>query len=105
MIYLDHAATTPVSETVLNAMLPFFRDFPGNASAVYGIGRDARKAVERARKQTAEAIGAEPREILFTAGGSASDNLAIKGVAFALKDRGRHIITTAIEHPAVPSTC
>ena len=105
MIYLDHAATTPVSETVLNAMLPFFRDFPGNASAVYGIGRDARKAVERARKQTAEAIGAEPREILFTAGGSESDNLAIKGVAFALKDRGRHIITTAIEHPAVLSTC
>ncbi len=105
MIYLDHAATTPVSETVLNAMLPFFRDFPGNASAVYGIGRDARKAVERARKQTAEAIGAEPREILFTAGGSESDNLAIKGAAFALKDRGRHIITTAIEHPAVLSTC
>lgn len=105
MIYLDHAATTPVSATVLNAMLPFFREFPGNASAVYGIGRDARKAVERARKQTAEAIGAEPREIIFTAGGSESDNLAIKGTAFALKDLGRHIITTAIEHPAVLNTC
>ena len=104
-IYLDHAATTPTSGKVLEAMLPFFTEIPGNASAVYGDGRDARKAVERARKQTAEAIGAEPREIIFTAGGSESDNLAIKGTAFAMKEQGRHIITTAIEHPAVLNTC
>ena len=104
-IYLDHAATTPVTEAALAAMLPFFRDCPGNASAVYANGREARKAVEAARKQTAAAIGAEPAEILFTAGGSESDNLAIKGTAFALKDKGRHIITSAIEHPAVLNAC
>ena len=104
-IYLDHAATTPVSKTVLDAMLPFFTDFAGNASAVYATGREARKAVENARRQAAAAIGAEPREILFTSGGSESDNLAIKGTAFALRDTGKHIITTAIEHPAVLNTC
>ena len=105
MIYLDHAATTPVSESVLEAMLPYFSEHPGNASAVYGAGRDTRKAVEKARKQTAEAIGAEPREILFTGGGSESDNLAIKGTAKKKKNEGRHIITTAIEHPAVLNSC
>lgn len=104
-IYLDHAATTPVSPAVLEAMLPFFSEYPGNASAVYAAGREARKAVEKARKQVAATIGAEPREILFTSGGSESDNLALKGTAFALKDRGTHIITTAIEHPAVLNTC
>lgn len=104
-IYLDHAATTPVSPAVLEVMLPFFSEYPGNASAVYAAGREARKAVEKARKQVAAAIGAEPREILFTSGGSESDNLALKGTAFALKDRGKHIITTAIEHPAVLNTC
>jgi cysteine desulfurase len=104
-IYLDHAATTPVSRTVLEAMLPFFSDCAGNASAVYATGREARKAVEQARRETAAAIGAEPAEILFTAGGSESDNLAVKGTAFALKDKGRHIITTSIEHPAVMNTC
>ena len=104
-IYLDHAATTPVSKTVLDAMLPFFTEFAGNASAVYATGREARKAVENARRQAAAAIGAEPREILFTSGGSESDNLAIKGTAFALRDTGKHIITTAIEHPAVLNTC
>ena len=104
-IYLDHAATTPVSEAALKAMLPFFSECWGNASAVYGTGREARKAVEEARRKTAAAIGAEPREICFTSGGSESDNLAVKGTAFALKDRGRHIITTAIEHPAVLNTC
>ena len=104
-IYLDHAATTPVSKTVLEAMLPFFSECAGNASAVYGTGREARKAVEKARRQTAAAIGAEPREILFTGCGSESDNLALKGTVFALRSRGRHIITTAIEHPAVLNTC
>ena len=104
-IYLDHAATTPVSRTVLEAMLPFFSACAGNASAIYATGREARKAVEQARRETAAAIGAEPAEILFTAGGSESDNLAVKGTAFALKDKGRHIITTSIEHPAVLNTC
>ena len=104
-IYLDHAATTPVSKTVLEAMLPFFTEIPGNASAVYATGREARKAVEKARRQAAAAIGAEPREILFTGGGSESDNLAVKGTAFALQGKGKHIITTAIEHHAVLHTC
>ena len=104
-IYLDHAATTPVSVPVLEAMIPFFNNCWGNASSVYGTGREARKAVEKARRQVAEAIGAEPREILFTSCGSESDNLAVKGTAFALKGKGRHIITTAIEHPAVLNTC
>ena len=104
-IYLDHAATTPVSAQVLEAMMPFFHSCGGNASSVYGTGREARKAVEKARRQVAEAIGAEPREILFTGGGSESDNLAVKGTAFALKEKGKHIITTAIEHPAVLNTC
>ena len=104
-IYLDHAATTPVSAQVLEAMIPFFSDCWGNASSVYGTGREARKAVEKARRQVAEAIGAEPREIMFTGGGSESDNLAVKGTAFALKEKGKHIITTAIEHPAVLNTC
>ena len=104
-IYLDHAATTTVSKAVLDAMLPFFTECPGNASAVYATGREARKAVEEARKQVAAAIGAEPREILFTGGGSESDNQAVKGTAFALMDKGKHIITTAVEHPAVLNTC
>lgn len=104
-IYLDHAATTTVSKAVLDAMLPFFTECPGNASAVYATGREARKAVEEARKQAASAIGAEPREILFTGGGSESDNQAVKGTAFALREKGKHIITTAVEHPAVLNTC
>lgn len=104
-IYLDHAATTPVSPRVLEAMLPFFCECWGNASAVYATGREARKAVENARKQAAQAIGAQPQEILFTSGGTESDNLAIRGAANALRHKGRHIITTAIEHHAVLNTC
>ena len=104
-IYLDHAATTPVSERAREAMRPFFSECWGNPSAVYGNGREARKAVETARRQVAAAIGAEAREICFTSGGTESDNQAILGTAFALKDRGRHIITSAIEHPAVLNTC
>ena len=104
-IYLDHAATTPVSKAVLEAMLPFFTESFGNASSVYGTGREARKAVETARRQVAAAIGAEPRDILVTGGGSESDNLAVKGTAFALQEKGKHIITTAVEHPAVLNTC
>ncbi len=104
-IYLDHAATTPVSETVLNAMLPFFLENSGNASAIYGTGREARKAVEKARNRVADAIGAKSGEIIFTGGGSESDNLAIKGTAFAMEQKGRHLVTTVIEHPAVLNSC
>lgn len=104
-IYLDHAATTPLSARALKAMMPFLTEFSGNASAVYGTGREVRKAVEKARRQTAAAIGAETQEIYFTAGGSESDNLAIKGTAFAMREKGKHIITTSIEHHAVLNSC
>ena len=104
-IYLDYAATSPVLPEVLEAMLPFFISSFGNPSGIYGTGREARKAVERARQQTAAAIGAESREILFTSGGSESDNLAIRGTALALQGKGRHLITSRIEHPAVLNPC
>ncbi len=104
-IYLDNAATTAVSPEVLETMLPFFTEHYGNPSSVHGTGRDARKAVENARRQVAEAIHANPQEIYFTAGGSESDNWAIKGAAFANRKKGDHIITTAIEHHAVLHTC
>ena len=104
-IYLDYAATAPVLPEVRDAMLPFFCECYGNPSAVYGEGREARKAVEEARRKTAAVLGAEAREICFTSGGSESDNLAIKGTAFSLRHRGNHIITSRIEHPAVLNTC
>lgn len=103
-IYLDHAATTPVSAAVLEAMLPCFTQVWGNASSVHAPGREAKRALEAARRQVAKALNASvPQEIYFTAGGSESDNWAIKGVAFAHKTG--HIITTAIEHHAVLHTC
>ena len=104
-IYLDYAATAPVLPEVMDAMLPFFCECYGNPSAVYGEGREARKAVEEARRKTAAVLGAEAREICFTSGGSESDNLAIKGTAFSLRNQGNHIITSRIEHPAVLNTC
>ncbi|MBR2854301.1 MAG: cysteine desulfurase NifS [Clostridia bacterium] len=104
-IYLDHAATTPTAPEVLAAMLPYFSECWGNASAVYATGREARRAVENARKEVAKAIGALPQEICFTSGGSESDNTAIRGTARALREKGKHIITTAIEHHAVLKTC
>ena len=104
-IYLDNAATTAVSPEVLQAMLPYFTEHYGNPSSVHATGRDARKAIEAARRQVAAAIGADPAEIYFTAGGSESDNWAIKGAAFMNRRKGNHIITTAIEHHAVLHTC
>ena len=104
-IYLDHAATTPVASEVLEAMLPFYTEYWGNASGIYATGREARKAVENARKQVAAAIGAQPQEICFSSGGSESDNLAIRGTAEALKDKGKHIIISSIEHQAVLKPC
>ena len=104
-IYMDNAATTAVSPEVLQTMLPYFSEIYGNPSSIHSTGRDARRAVDAARKQVAQAIGAQPTEIYFTAGGSESDNWAIKGTAFAKRDKGNHIITTAIEHHAILHTC
>ncbi len=103
--YFDHAATTKMSNEVFEAMLPYLTEHYGNASSVYSIGRKAREAVDAAREQVAVAIGAKAKEIYFTAGGSEGDNMAIKGVAHAKRDKGNHIITSKIEHPAVMETC
>ncbi|WP_314605091.1 cysteine desulfurase family protein [Pseudoramibacter alactolyticus] len=104
-IYLDHAATTPVDPAVAQVMQPYLDAVFGNPSAVYRDGQAARAGVEEARRQVAALLKAEPASIFFTSGGSESDNWAIKGTAFALRARGRHLITTAIEHPAVLGTC
>lgn len=103
--YFDHAATTATKEEVVKEMLPYFTLNFGNASSIYSIGRKSKKAVEDARDKVAQAIGAGPKEIYFTSCGSESDNLAIKGVAYANREKGNHIITTKIEHPAVLHTC
>jgi cysteine desulfurase NifS len=100
-VYLDNNATTRVSEAVREAMLPYLEERHGNPSSIHGQGRDARSAVARARRQVAALLGARPSRIVFTGGGSESDNLALKGVAFAAPDRRRHIVTTRIEHPAL----
>lgn len=104
-IYLDYAATTPVKEEVFEAMKPYFTEFYGNPSSVYSHGRDAKQAIDKARLQVAKAIGAKPAEIFFTGGGSEADNWAIKGVAYANKNKGKHIITSVVEHHAVLHTC
>jgi cysteine desulfurase len=104
-IYLDHNATTPVRAEVLEAMMPYFRDRFGNASSIHAFGQAARAPVEEARARVAALIGARPGEVFFTSGGTEADNLALKGVAYANRDRGNHLITTAIEHSAVLSTC
>lgn len=104
-IYADHSATTAVRPEVLQEMLPYFSQKYGNASSIYAIGRESKTALEKAREQVAKALGAETREIYFTASGSESDNWFIKGAAEALKDKGNHIITSSIEHPAVLEVC
>ena len=104
MIYLDHAATTPLRKEALEAMMPFFMEKAANASALYAAGRQARGAIDTARRQVAQAIGAHEGEIYFTAGGSEADNWALFGIARALKEK-RHIITTEIEHHAVLNSC
>lgn len=103
-IYMDNAATTPVREEVLEAILPYFREYYGNASSVYAIAKESKKALERARAQVAAAIGAKPEEIYFTAGGSESDNMALRGVVNASGQEKKHIITTKIEHHAILHT-
>ena len=103
--YFDNAATTRTDDEVLKEMLPYFSENYGNPSSIYKLGRNNRRAVEEAREKVAKAINAEPNEIYFTAGGSESDNTAIRGIAYAYKQRGNHIITSKIEHPAVLETC
>lgn len=105
-IYLDHAATTPPDPRVVEAMLPFLTTHWGNPSSIYLEGQEARRAVDAARKSIADLLEASPREIVFTSGGTESDNAAIRGAAFAQRARGRgnHIVTTAIEHHAVLHT-
>ncbi|ADQ45872.1 cysteine desulfurase NifS [Caldicellulosiruptor kronotskyensis 2002] len=101
IIYFDHAATTPLKKEVLDEMMPYLTDQYGNPSTIYKLGREAKKAVELARERVAKALNADIQEIYFTSGGTESDNWALKGVAFANKDKGKHIITTTIEHHAV----
>lgn len=105
MIYLDHAATTPVRPEVLEAMLPYFTESFGNPSSIYTLAQDGRKAVDESRETIAHLLGARMSEIVFTSGGTESDNAALKGVAFALQNLGNHIITTSIEHHAILHTC
>ena len=104
-IYFDNAATTPVRKEVYNEILPYFMQYYGNASSVYNIARESKKALEKARQQVAKALNADAEEIYFTAGGSESDNFALKGVAEAMQKKGKHIITTQIEHHAILHTC
>lgn len=103
-IYLDHSATTPIRPEVLEAMHPYFTDIFGNASSIHTFGQKAKKALEEARESVARLIGAQPSEIVFTSGGTEADNLAIKGAALAREEDG-HIITSAVEHPAVLVPC
>lgn len=105
VIYLDNAATTKVRKEVVDAMLPFFTEHYGNASAIYSVGAQAKEALTTAREQAAKVIGAKPEEVYFTAGGSESDNWALKATAELYKDKGNHIITSKIEHHAILHTC
>lgn len=104
-IYMDNAATTPVKKEVLDEMIPFFTERYGNPSSIYSLANMSKKAVEDSREKIGKAIGGNQREIYFTGSGSEADNWAIKGIAYANKDKGNHIITTKIEHHAVLHTC
>ena len=105
LIYFDHGATTKVEDRVLNKMIPYFSIEYGNPSSIYSLGRKSKKAIEEVRNKVAIAINSHPKEIYFTGCGSESDNIAIKGIAYAYKNKGKHIITSKIEHPAVLNTC
>ncbi len=102
---MDHSATTPVAAEVLEAMLPYFSQRFGNASSLHGFGREAKEALEESRQRVARLLNAHPREIVFTSGGTESDNLALRGIAYKNRNSGRHIITSQIEHPAILETC
>jgi cysteine desulfurase len=104
-IYMDHAATTPVRKEVVEEMLPIFTEQYGNPSSLHTFGQEAKYALEAARGKVASSIGATPDEIVFTSGGTESDNFAVKGVAYAKQEKGKHIITSAIEHHAILEPC
>jgi cysteine desulfurase len=104
-VYLDNNATTPVHPEVREAVAPFLSELYGNPSSIHWAGRDVRKAVEDARQETAAFFGCQPLEIVFTSSGTESDNLAIKGIAFRKGNAGKHIVTSAVEHPAIINTC
>jgi cysteine desulfurase len=104
-IYMDNSATTPVRKEVVEEMLPYMTENFGNPSSIYEIGKISKHAIDKARKKVADALGAEENEIYFTSGGTESDNWAIKGIAFANLNKGKHIITSSIEHHAVLHTC
>ena len=104
-IYLDNNATTKTDEEVVKAMLPYLSDNYGNPSSIYRLGRDNKKAIEDSREKVARLLNCDPNEIYFTSGGSESDNTAIRGIAYSYKNKGNHIITSKIEHPAVLETC
>ena len=105
MIYLDNAATTKTAPEVVDAMLPYFSEYYGNASTIYSLGAESKKAMDHARQTIADSLGAKPEEIYFTAGGSESDNWALKATTEAYASKGKHIITTKIEHHAILHTC
>jgi cysteine desulfurase NifS len=104
-IYLDNNATSPIATHVREAMLPYFDEYYGNPSSIHRHGREAKEAVEKARRQVADLINTKPKRVIFTGGGSESDNLALTGIAYALVKKGKHIITSTIEHPAILKTC
>ena len=105
IIYLDNAATTKTSPTVLEAMLPYFSEYYGNASSIYSIGAKSKEAITKSREVIAASLGAKTNEIYFTAGGSEADNWALKATAEAYRSKGNHIITSKIEHHAILHTC
>src|SRR5438132_6065949 len=100
-VYLDHSATTPIDARVVQAMLPYLTETFGNASSIHQFGQEARAAVDKARRQVAALIGAHANEIVFTSGGTEANNLAVSGICEVSQSQGRHIITSAIEHPSV----
>ena len=104
-IYLDHAATTGIRPEVLEAMLPYYSERYGNPSSIYALGQEARKAVDEAREGVADLLGCRASEVIFTSGGTESNNHAIRGVVSALAHQGNHVITSAVEHPAVLEVC
>lgn len=105
LIYLDHNATSPAAPRVIEAMNECYREVPGNASSIHQFGRRARKFVEESREKLAALLSASPDEIVFTSGGTESDNTAIKGTCWALENKGKHIVTSAVEHHAIHNTC
>jgi cysteine desulfurase len=104
-IYLDYAATTPLDPRVLEAMMPYMTEHFGNPNSIHSFGREARRAIDEAREKIAQLLNCQPSEIVFTSGGTESDNLALRGVAEAYRHKGNHIVTTAIEHHAILRTC